>query len=89
MYVHLASVDLDGLLFCTKGCLNKWFDHTPSKLKSKFSESESNFLNDYVCVLFSFFWRDFYITYDTIIAVLIVYYALHALMNVVGTYTMP
>ena len=37
--VHLAVVEPDGLLCCTKGCLDRWSEHALPKLKSNNSSS--------------------------------------------------
>ena len=49
MQACLTSPESDRLLSCTTRCLDRWFEHAPPKLKSESSESESNFLNGYVC----------------------------------------
>ena len=48
MQAHLTSPKLDELLLYTKGCPNRWFEHTPLKLKLESSKSESNIFNGYV-----------------------------------------
>ena len=73
MQVRLASLESNKLLPYTKGCPDRWLRHAPPKLKSKSNQSELNFLNGYVCVPFSCFWRGFYRTYGAIIIVLIVH----------------
>ena len=76
MHACLVLAQSDGLLPCTKGCSDKWFKHAPPKFKLESNGSESNFLNGYVCVPFSCFWRGFYRTYDTIVIAWIVHLCL-------------
>ena len=74
IWVRLASLELDKLLSCTKGCPDRWFGHASSKLKSESNKNESNYF-EWLCtrVPFSCFSRGFYRVNDTIVIVLIMH----------------
>ena len=71
IWVYLASLESDGLLPCTKRCLNMWSGHAPLKLKSESNKDKSNYF-EWLCmrVPFSCFLRGFYRTDDTIVIAL-------------------
>ena len=73
IWVCLASLESDRLLY-TKGCLNRWFEHDPPKLKSKSNKDKSDYF-DWLCthVPFSYFLKGFYKANDIIIIALIVH----------------